>query len=278
MRTETTSLTQGFYRAVGKHFVTLSCVQRLDANRTENVILISGFIAEVRGFWFYVTAGHILRDFQKALEAGGDFDVWRLGDQTAGNKFKDIGIPFDFSLGRWIIVEDEETGLDYAATILEDYYRMLLEAGGVVPLTSETWGNQTVDHDHLAVVGIPSETIRYDGKTNISARVVVIPLETADVPVAAGAKSQNQFYANLKADSEGKVNDLKGLSGAPVFAIRKVEDGWKYWVVGVQSGWYRNTRTIVACPFSSFAEALNDVVQSCIEEIEQGKVHNDGAA
>jgi hypothetical protein len=192
MSVEPISLTQGFYRAVGKHFVPLSCIQRLDDTGTENVILISGFIIEIRGFWFYVTAGHILRDFQKVLDAGGEFDIWRFGDQTAGNKFKDIGIPFDFSLERWIVIEDEETGLDYAATILEDYYRRLLEVGGVVPLTIETWGNQTYEHDHLAVVGIPSETISYDGKTSISARVVVIPLEEAEAtkPILCKAKTR----------------------------------------------------------------------------------------
>lgn len=249
-------LTQLFFRSVGRHFVTLSCVQRRPGTTTEHIVVVSGFLTEVAGCWIYVTAGHVLRDIQTAMRAGSEFDVWRLGDQTAGNPFDDTAIPFDFVLEKWLVIEDEETGVDYAAVALDSMYCRLLNAGGAVPLHRETWGKYVSEHDYWALVGIPSETVAYDGKTIITARIVIAPLRQAEIPEAAGNKSQNQFYAQLTEDSEGKVHDLAGMSGGPIFALKKAEEKWKYWIIGVQSGWYRSTRTITACPFSSFGEAI----------------------
>src|ERR1700710_2916092 len=103
-----------FMKHVGRHIVTLSCGQVSPGSSKEKIWVFSGFIAEVRGVWFYVTAGHILRDIKISMKAGGKFDVWRLGDQTAGNRFKDTAIPFAFGIDDWIVLEDEEVGLDYA--------------------------------------------------------------------------------------------------------------------------------------------------------------------
>ena len=116
------------------------------------------------------------------------------------------------------------------------------------------------EHDQWALVGIPSETVSYDGKTIISARVVVVPLEQVDEPAAAGLKAQNQFYARLKDDSISVVRNIDGLSGGPIFALKKIEGIWKYTVIGVQSGWYPSSRIITACPFTSLGMALEEAI------------------
>lgn len=278
MSEESIDLTVATYKCVSRHFVTLSCVQNLGGEGQENIVLVSGFIAEFAGFWVYVTAGHILRDFEKAIDAGCEFDVWRFGDQAAEDRFNHTGVPFNFTLDRWIVLEDEENGLDYAATILEDNHRRLLEAGGVVPLGGDTWDSHLSEHDHWVLVGIPSETVNYDGRTKISARAVFIPLDSTDTPIAAGTKSKNQFYGKLRADSENKVNDLKGLSGAPIFSLRKVDGEWLYWIIGVQSAWYSSTRVVAACPFISFAEELTGAIQKVVEELSDGDEHNHDTA
>lgn len=218
--------------------------------------MFSGFLVEIAGSWLYVTAGHVLRDIKAAVDAGSEFDVWRLGDQTAGNRFKDVGIPFDFVFERWLVIESEDSGLDYAAVMLDELYCRLLGAGGAVPLHKDVWGDYVSEHDHWALVGIPSETVTYDGEATIQGRVVLAPLESVGIPEAAGEKSQNQFYARLKSDPEAILNNLAGMSGGPVFSLKKIEGEWKYWIIGVQSGWYRSTRIITACPFSSFGKAI----------------------
>jgi hypothetical protein len=121
-------------------------------------------------------------------------------------------------------------------------------------------GDHVTEHDHWALVGIPSESVVYDQKTIITGRIAVMPLEYAEGPTGAGRKAENQFYARIK--DLGNVKDIDGMSGGPIFALKKVDGEWKYKVIGVQSGWYRNTRTVAACPFSSFAAELQSVVES----------------
>ena len=255
-------------KTVGRHFVTLSCVQLAPDTNAQKVFVFSGFLVEAHDVWFYITAGHIARDIRKSLDSGITFDRWRLDDQTAGNRFNGAAIPYDFRIERWLVIEDESIGLDYAAVVLDSLYRKALEVGGAVPLAKDSWGDHVTEHDHWAFVGIPSETVEYDKITAIAAKVVVIPLEKASEPSAAGPKAQNQFYARIT--DPGNVKDVNGMSGGPVFALNFFEGQLRYKVIGIQSGWYPNSKVIAACPFSSLGVALEEVVASAIAE-----QHND---
>lgn len=248
-------------QTVGRHFVTLSCVQRLPANLSEKILVFSGFVVDIAGEWFYVTAGHILKDIRLALAAGATFDVWRLDDQTAGNRFNGVAVPYSFDLVDWVVLEDAETALDYAAVHLGGLYRRQLAVGGVAAIANNARSDHVTDHDQWALVGIPSESVAYDGKTVITARVVVAPLIPTDEPALAHDKAQNQFYAKLAEGYERVLNDIDGMSGGPIFTLKKVDGTWMYGVIGVQSGWYRTSKTLAACPFSSFGQALEKVVK-----------------
>ena len=216
-----------------------------------------------------MTAGHILRRVQAALAAGSTFDIWRLGDQTAGNRFAGTAIPYAFELDRWFVLEDSNAGLDYATVHLGGLYRTMLEAGGVLPLGSGAWSDHTVEHEHWALVGIPSESVSYDQRSQISARVVVAPLIPTTSPDSAGQRAENQFYAKLAEDSENVVKDIDGMSGGPIFMLRDAGETWKYNLIGVQSAWYRESRVIAACPFTSFGKALEPIVREAIRLAQQ---------
>lgn len=260
----TASLNERFMKSVGCHFVTLSCVQTVPGTVGEKGLVFSGFLVVVGGVWFYVTAGHILRRIRSALNAGANFDIWRLGDQTAGNRFYDTAIPFAFDIDRWCVIESEAIGLDYATVPLEEMYCRALQAGGAIPIDKSAWGDYVTEYDQWALVGVPSETVSYDGKTIVTARVVVAPIEPAEEPSEAGPKAQNQFYGRLKDDSVTVVKDMDGMSGGPIFALNKIEGTWKYSVIGVQSAWYEQARVIAACPFSSFALELEKIVAEAL--------------
>lgn len=253
-------LTKRVATTVGKHFVTLSCVQSPPPPEHEKTLVFSGFMIDVDGEWFYVTAGHILRDIQSAVAAGSSFDIWRFGDQTAGNRFNGVAVPYAFNADHWLVLHDPDMGLDYAAVHVSGLFRMQLEAGGVIAIGKATWSDHITEYDHWVVVGIPSETVEYDGQTIISARVVMSPLERAVEPEMAGGRAQNQFYAKLIEGSDAYFKDADGFSGGPVFALKWVAEKWHYGVIGVQSAWYRTTKTIAICPFSSFGLALEEVV------------------
>jgi len=253
-------LTRRVILTVGKHFVTLSCVQYPPADSAAKELVFSVFVVDVSGEWFYVTAGHILRDIRMAIQSGSSFDRWRLDDQTAGNRFNGKAVPYDFDEKQWLVLEDERTGLDYAAVHLAGLYRWQLEAGGVTPIGPNAWSDHVTESDHWVLVGIPSEAVEYDGETAITGRVVMSPLVPADEPALAGDKANNQFYARPAEGSEEFFKDADGMSGGPVFALKKVGEQWLYGAIGVQSGWYRRSRTLAICPFSSFGITLQEVV------------------
>lgn len=255
-----TDLTRRAAQALGKHFVTLSCVQHPPAESPENILVFSGFVVDVSGEWFYITAGHILRDVRTALESGSSFDVWRFDDQTAGHRFNGMAVPYEFDAEMWLVLCNAMTGLDYAAVHIGDFYRRQLEAGGVTAIARNAWSDHVTEHDHWVLVGIPSETVAYDGETVITARVVMSPLTPSDEPVLAGEKVQNQFYAKPIDGSECFFKDANGMSGGPVFALKKLGEKWGYGVIGVQSAWYPTSKTLAVCPFSSFGIALEEIV------------------
>lgn len=244
--------------------MTLSCVQHPSGGE-DQIHVFSGFVVEIAGEWFYITAGHILRAIQKASETGSVFDVWRLGDQTAGHKFQDTAVPYAFNIDQWCVLEDDSLGLDYAAVHIGGLYRRQLEAGGVVPFGPDSWSDHTVPHDYWALIGVPSETVTYVGKTIINARIVVAPLTETGPPLLADGKAMNQFYAKLAVDSDRVVTDLDGMSGGPIALLKYVDNSWKYSIIGVQSSWYPSLRTIAACPIRSFTEALRPIVEEALK-------------
>jgi hypothetical protein len=267
-------LIEHFKASADGHFVTLSCVQTLP-DETEIAHVFSGFIAEVSGSWAFVTAGHILRRFDEAMVAGSKFSVWRLGDQTAAKgRFKDTAVPFEFSKDEWLIIEREAVGLDYAVIGLHEHFRRQLEAGGVTALDKTAWAPPTPSEDtQWALMGVPSESVRYDGKTVLTARFVVVRVFPADQPLEVDERAANQIYARLIEGSEEVVSDADGLSGGPIFAVTKVDDNWKYWVIGVQSAWYRERRLIAFCPWITFASELEKEVELALKAIADSRLN-----
>lgn len=262
-------LTTRVAKTLGKHFVTLSCIQNPPGDLPPKSLVFSGFLVDILGEWFYVTAGHILRDLRTAIAAGSEFDVWRLDDQTAGNRFSGKAVPYDFNPDDWLVLRDESVGMDYATVHIAPYFRRQLEAGGASAIQKTIWSDHLAAADYWVLVGIPSESVRYDGESAIRARVVVAPLRPSKTPELAASKAENQFFASLLDGSEAFFKDADGFSGGPVFALKKVGDKWLYGVIGVQSAWYRSSRTMAICPFTSFGLELEPIVAEALKEYQR---------
>ena len=245
---------------LGKHFLTLSCQQNVASSKEPRTLVFSGFVVDILGEWFYVTAGHIIQDIRHAVAAGASFDAWRLGDQTAGNSFNGAAVPYDFDDEKWLAFDNRQTGLDYAIVHLHGLCRWQLEAGGVMAIGKEAWSDHTTPSDHWALVGVPSESVAYDGERIITARVVLVPLVPAGTPAAAGERSDNQFYARPSEPSDQYFKNPDGFSGAPVFSLVYSEERWLYNVIGIQSSWYSESGVLSACPFATFASEIEVAV------------------
>ena len=119
-------------------------------------------------------------------------------------------------------------------------------------------------------MGIPSETVTHNGIQS-TAKVVMSPLIETEEPFQAGVKARNQFYAKPIDGSESFFMDADGMSGGPVFSLKKIDEQWKYNVIGVQSAWYPSTKTLAICPFSSLGLELEKVVVKALAIYNQPK-------
>lgn len=259
--------TQRVVASLGRHFVTLSCQQYLPSVEQPSTLVFSGFVVEILGEWFYITAGHILEDVRAARRAGAHFEAWRFGDQLAGNSFSGVAVPYEFNDDKWLALDDRGAGIDYAAGHIDHFYRRQLEAGGVVAIAKGAWSDHVTTSDHWALVGVPSESVAYDGLTIITARVVLVPLVGAAEPAVAGARAKNQFYAQPAEDSGLYFSSPDGFSGAPVFSLAYIEEQWRYNVIGVQCAWYASSGTLAICPFVSFAQAIEEALTEAKESL-----------
>jgi hypothetical protein len=254
------------FESTGRHLVTLSCVQRVPGDTKEYLQLISGFIVELFAQWLFVTAGHVLKEVQAAIDGGAEFDVWRFSDYTAGGEYRNIGIPMSFDIQEWFFIYDAEKGFDFAVYPLSELYRLNLEAGGVVPIPHGAWRSEQIESAYWAVIGVPYESVVYDGETIIKARAVMVALEPISNEEAPGKAIPHKFCARLHEGSEAVVNDVKGMSGSPIFALRKADSDWQYVVIGVQSGWWESSRIVTACSISFFMRALEDAITEAKEQ------------
>ena len=260
----TSDFTKRVAATLGRHLVTLSCQQYVADKDQPNTLVFSGFVIDLHGEWFYVTAGHIIEDIRSATKAGAIFDAWRLGDYAAGNSFNGAAVPYDFEIEKWLAFDDRRTGLDYAIVHIHGLIRLQLEAGNVQAIGKAAWSDHVAKADHWALVGVPSESISYDGGTIIGARVVLVPLVPTEAPSVAGEKSNNQFYAKPSEPSDPYFSDPDGFSGGPVFSLTKLGEDWRYNVIGVQSSWYSESGALAICPFATFAQEIEEVVAEAL--------------
>lgn len=245
------------FQSFRKHFVTMSCVQRRTGNATEIARVFSGFVIDIEGHWFYATAGHIVSDIRRAIECGSEFTTWRLGDQLGQSKAGTRAIPFEFELDRWRVLYNKRLGFDYAALPLDFLYRLGLEEGGVEAIKRSAWGWPQQPHKRWFVVGVPSETVKFDGDTELRAQMVMLPMDQVEAPVAAEGMERRWFYAKLTEASEDFARDVDGMSGGPIFSVMQDDDGdFHYRVIGVQSAWYRSRRIVAFAPIAAYANAL----------------------
>ena len=117
-----------------------------------------GTLINIRGHIMFLTAGHILREVERALESD-QYDITAaLADTFGSGRKSDHPIPFDLKSAQFWYVDDEELGLDFGVIFLRPYYVNLLALNGIVALEERNWVRQdNVQFDGYAMLGLPAE-------------------------------------------------------------------------------------------------------------------------
>lgn len=241
-----------------KHFLCLS-YKAVHQRGEPGFGFASCFVVEIEGLWFLCTAGHVINGLKAAQENGIALTEFRLQDKLAGNDHP-FGVPYAFDLGDWMVIDDDAIGVDFAAEPLSALFVANLRVGGVKAIEEMAWGPPPLDlYKPWLLAGIPSETHTHVGNKHI-VKLTIVPLQpSAAPPSSAPLATTEKVFGKLveRPDIDGaSVNDIDGMSGAPVFGIKEVDGVLRYWLIGVQSSWYPTSRVVAFCPMSYLLDAL----------------------
>lgn len=233
----------------------------------------SGMIMSFEEEWFLVTAGHCLKDLDKAIESS-QVDGVSIIDYLGENAKHYMRLPFDYANSRrWY--DYKVNGYDVGIIYLRDFYRRQLGTNKV-PVDEAGWRRQPTDYFLYMLIGTPYAYI--DG-VEIEKAVIqpcgikVIrltstpqvfqetsgcdPDEVEDNPEIRDA----MFYGVLSQDADlprflDGQQSIVGMSGGPILGFAQIKDEVRYWPVAIQSNWHRPTRTIKATPVALFGPAI----------------------
>ena len=248
------------YRPVSSHGI---------EREKERVIFLSGFIFSSRNRWFWVTAGHAIKDLDEHLENGTiELDSSTLVDSYNPKPLINIPIPFDYKSSQRISIFDKESGLDFGLIALRPHYRDLLKANGIVPLAEENWSyTREIHFDHYILLGLPKDFIDVasdsrSGEIKSTIYPTMVFLEKTDYQPHKET-TYPRFIAEIRDNS--LLEDIEGMSGGPIFGISN-EFNDRYWIVAIQNSWL-DRKIIFGCPISVFAPLVEGIIDEIADDL-----------
>jgi len=226
----------------------------------KGVFAFSGFVMNLHGLPFWITAGHCLETLDSLYDPQKG-KVWGMEFRDdLGTDAKHHGrFPFVYEQGDAFVLHRPELQLDFAALPLSGITFQAFAANGIKAVTRENWINQgKLDFQAYRLLGIPADwIIPGDSELNVPhhiapASVLVEPLTRDEID---DPPPEGWFIGRIH--PEAKIKDIAGMSGGPIFGFRKLDNGrWVYHIVAVQSRWLDQSRVIFGCSIPLFAELL----------------------
>ncbi len=250
----------------GKHLVGIGATQVYGDPPVENVFFVVGFVASIKDEWFFVTAGHCLAELEEAIKSSRVENV-RLVDYMGQQAMDKSPIPFDYAGSFRDFHCDERTGVDAGFVHIRPFYRRQLEANGIVAHDEVQWKRQPEKFEAAWMMGIPSSTVKRRDEESYWFSTRMIPLEIVpstpqkfidDSPGNLTDRERSLrdrlFYGRFPGvidlpKNERGDDDIKGMSGGPIFGFAHSLGRAKYWIAAVQSCWYPRSRLIRGTPF-----------------------------
>lgn len=263
---------QAFLRNVAsKHFVCLTYRGRLPGTPPADakMYFASCFVVEIEQLWLLVTAGHVISDIKKAIAAGAIYSDFNLHDKLAGNTYP-LSVPIPFNADEWAVIDGGPDGGDFAAAAIPNLIVQALLAGGIRPIEEKVFGAAPFEqYPHWLLTGIPSESYAHAGNQHTLA-LTVVPLAPTPAPDNAVATSgENKVFGKMLSQpalDTVNVTDVAGMSGGPVFGVRGVDGQAWYWLIGLQSSWYEESRVVCFCPVQHFFAAIKGAIQMAVAD------------
>ena len=239
------------------------------------VIVYSGFVLSLHDRWFWVTAGHCLRN-----EQAEDEDEKGLDDLITSGRLKLVStgfadyfgleashrhcVPFSYEPGSALQLYRKDLGLDFALIPLSDLIRAAFQKNRIIAVSRENWIHQPeLSFTQHKILGFPSHLVKTSKSSGdefvADFQPVMIAVDRLNPSDVQGVPADIWFVGRIP--PEVKIQSIKGMSGGPIYGFRKSETGqWFYHVIALQSWWRDKTRTIFGCSLPTFAEALHGIL------------------
>jgi hypothetical protein len=230
-----------------------------DKKRSPRFAAYAGTLIRIHDAYCFLTAGHILRTLEKALQSDSvEIKNAVLADTFGRGQFNDHPIPFDLKNARVFYIDDDDEGLDFGVILLEPYYVRLLATNKIVALEEKNWIHQSaVRFDGYAILGLPeeftSDFVSGDGKGAVSPTMFAIQRLSA-APPDTRPTAYERFVGQV--DPALALRSIRGMSGGPIFGFNLEERYPRYWVVALQSAWSPARGVVFGCPLPTLASLM----------------------
>ncbi len=269
-------IADGLQERLKRHIVPFSWLDIADASTAHestiphlapDTFCITSFVILFQGYWFLITAGHIIPVLRERLKSGRKILKSRLLTEIAGGEGCDA-LPCDLANEPvWYVDQD---GIDGAAIVLHPFYVKYLLACGICPLTEPQWTNVPGSATAYYLLGLPDQvqqrkrtTHRTGGNISHTIWMPFLPLCRTENPPEVLRPEIPRFYSHVPSvDAPPEVAELGfesigGMSGGPIIAVDDPKsDQSEYWLVAVQNSWDADKRVLAATFMETIAEKI----------------------
>src|SRR5262249_1442542 len=211
---------------------------------SEHLYCFPGFVVELLGQSYWVTAGHNFNDFfgeytRKGYVRPKSYSFMDYFGPDAAVKQQ---MPFSFPDEPSFHIEEPQYGVDIGLMPLRYLFAENFKANGIVPFERKNWvGTEAMEVDFYAMLRTPTELMQPLAIPGSQISKFGAPINVQFVFIHETEKLPDYIDEPGNYWMAGRVFvdfSIEGMSGSPVFGFRKNVNGqWEYRLVGLQSRW-----------------------------------------
>jgi hypothetical protein len=227
----------------------------------------SGFVCSFDDRWYFVTAGHVLKNIHDYLQyAEAKIGACHLMDNFGRfAETDDNAIPFADAFDRMLFVDDANSGRDFGLIPLDSNKRTLLSANRIEAFPETNWSvHQEGKFLRYAVLGLPDEMnvdLPFESDCHIGVPTTFVVTFANDTKVDDETRRKNNQWLVLRLQRQNVFKSIVGMSGGPVLGFRVCEnEQLRYWIVGIQSRWLPDDRHILVSPMSTYLAEVRTAI------------------
>jgi hypothetical protein len=226
------------FQLFGRHVLGICISYRSRApEETQSLFSVySGFFAKNEEEYFFITAGHVI-DEMRSYFTRDDliYESAVITDNISTSKFNNAPIPISLKDSICLSHVNDDAGIDIGFIHIRNIYSNLLIKNSITPIVEDKCKFYENDFfDGLFLVGMPAQyTVLHLSQNNFGTfSPAIVPIPPND-PFSGHIHLDENLCLHARTKYTGDLKELKGMSGGPIFGIKRGTPD-KYWLVAIQ--------------------------------------------